>query len=196
MCFYGLEPYHQKPILCFLSSRYPLKKFFKQRQSPPCHHYFPGKETPSQYSLHFDDQEFSTYTQLKYAQFDTGYCIVGSCNGLLCFWDIQSRFDGKFILCNPSIGKSITLPKPCFCSPSRICTAGFGFDSIRNDDRILKISKKKFWGKIEVELNSLNRNSWEKLAPPKYDLYNRDSMVFVNGVVHWIACERMNDQGR
>ncbi|XWS27968.1 hypothetical protein CRYUN_Cryun25bG0025800 [Craigia yunnanensis] len=156
-----------------------------------------GKKRKVEYSLHFDDQEFSKYTQLQFIPFDSHHYIVGSCNGLLCMWDFQFSFACKFILCNPIIRKFIRLPKPCFCSLPYKISVGFGFDSIRNDYKLLKITKKDVLDKyIEVELYSLNRNSWKILAPQKYDLYSDDFMVFVNGAVHWIACEKVNDHGR
>ncbi|XP_022734350.1 F-box/kelch-repeat protein At3g23880-like [Durio zibethinus] len=158
---------------------------------------FHGRETKLEYSLHFDDQYFSKYTQLQDIPFDTHHYIVGSCNGLVCLVDFQFSFHSKFILCNPTIRKYIRLPKPCFRNLPYKVSIGFGFDSIRNDYKLLKISKKDVLEEnVEVELYSLKRNSWEILAPPKYDLYSDDFMVFVNGVVHWIACERVNNHGR
>ncbi|XVF18955.1 hypothetical protein REPUB_Repub11eG0068600 [Reevesia pubescens] len=149
-----------------------------------------------EYSLHFDDQDFSKYTQLQYLPFDRHHFIVGSSYGLLCFVEFQS-LDIKFSLCNPIIRRCIRLPKPnFFCLPYQI-SIGFGFDSKRNDYKILKIIKKDVLDECnEFELYSLKRNSWEILPPPKYDLYSDDFMVFVNGVAHWIACERVNYHGR
>ncbi|KAL4325634.1 hypothetical protein GQ457_11G013340 [Hibiscus cannabinus] len=149
-----------------------------------------------EYSLHLDDLEFSKYIQLEYMPSDNHHCVVGSCNGLLCLMDFQFNFDSVFILCNPIVRKSITLPKPCLCHLPYKISVGFGFDSVKNDYKLLKITKENALDKfVEVELYSLKRNSWRILAPPRYDLYSDDFMVFVNGVVHWIAYERVKEQG-
>ncbi|XVF04134.1 hypothetical protein REPUB_Repub05bG0055800 [Reevesia pubescens] len=79
--------------------------------------------------------------------------------------------------------------------PSKV-SIGFGFDSKRNDCKVLRISMEDLDRCIEVELHSLRKNSWKQLAPPKYDLYSNDVMVFINGIVHWIAFERVKDRGR
>ncbi|KAE8733603.1 Uridine 5'-monophosphate synthase / UMP synthase (PYRE-F) (UMPS) isoform 1 [Hibiscus syriacus] len=149
-----------------------------------------------EYSLHFDDQDFSKYTQLEYMPFDNHHFVVGSCNGLLCLIDFQFGFDIVFTLCNPIIKKSITLPKPCLRHLPYKISVGFGFDSVKNDYKLLKITKENVLDKfVEVELYSFNRNSWRTLAPLRYGLYSDDFMVFVNGIVHWIAYERVEDQG-
>ncbi|MBA0602997.1 F-box/kelch-repeat protein At3g23880 [Gossypium raimondii] len=150
----------------------------------------------AEYSLHSDDQEFRKYAQLEYMPFDNHHSIVGACNGLLCLMDFQFSFDSIFILCNPIIRKSITLPKPCLSSLPYKISVGFGFDSAQNDYKLLKITKKGVLDKyVEVELYSLKRNCWKILAPPKYDLYSDDFMVYVNETVHWIAYERVNNEG-
>ncbi|XVF04139.1 hypothetical protein REPUB_Repub05bG0056200 [Reevesia pubescens] len=156
-----------------------------------------SKDIQDEYSLHFDDQKFSKYTQLQYIPFGTQYSIVGSCNGLLCFADFQCYFDIKFSLCNPVIRRFTRLPKPYFCGLPYKISVGFGFDSKRNDYKILKIMKKDVLDECnEIELYSLERNCWEILAPLRYNLHYDDFVVFVNGVVHWIAFERVNDGGR
>lgn len=163
--------------------------------------YVPERETKSECSLHFDDHEFSKYALLPHTPFvDVPHYIVGSCNGLLCLVRMvyHFSFDIQFILWNPIIKKCFRVPEPCFCSLPYKISIGFGFDSISGDDyKILKITKKDVLDKyVEVELYSFKTNSWKILAPPKYDLYaDDDFMAFANGVVHWVAVERVNNQG-
>ncbi|KAE8702267.1 hypothetical protein F3Y22_tig00110483pilonHSYRG00010 [Hibiscus syriacus] len=150
----------------------------------------------AEYSLHFDDREFSNYTQLEYMPFDNHHFIVGSCNGLLCLMDFQFSFDIVFTLCNPIIIKSITLPKPCLRHLPYKISVGFGFDSVKKDYKLLKITKENVLDKfVEAELYSFKRYSWRILAPLRYGLYSDDFMVFANGIVHWLAYERLEDQG-
>ncbi|XVF78144.1 hypothetical protein PTKIN_Ptkin14bG0105700 [Pterospermum kingtungense] len=109
----------------------------------------------------------------------------------------HTSFDIRFILWNPIIKKFVRPPKPYICSLPYKISVGFGFDSIRDDYKVLKITKKNVLDKyVEVELYSLKTNSWKILDPPKYDLYSDDFMAFVNGVVHWVARELVNNQGR
>ncbi|WRX29497.1 F-box domain - like 10 [Theobroma cacao] len=157
---------------------------------------FPGRGGfKSEYFLHFDDQEFSEYTQLQYGPLYY-HDVVGSCNGLLCLVNLSSSTIRKFMLCNPIIRKCVRLPKPRLGKWPCQATFGFGFDSRRNDYKVLKITKNSVTSNIKAELYSLKKNLWEILAPPKYDLYSVDYMFFVNGVVHWIGFERMDDDGQ
>ncbi|XP_021287354.1 F-box/kelch-repeat protein At3g23880-like [Herrania umbratica] len=149
----------------------------------------------SEYFLHFDDQELSEYTQLQYGPLYY-HDVVGSCNGLLCLVNLSSSTIRKFMLCNPIIRKWVRLPRPRLGKWPCQATFGFGFDSRRNDYKVLKITKNSVTSNIEAELYSLKKNLWEILAPPKYDLYSVDYMFFVNGVVHWIGFERLDDDGQ
>ncbi|XVF78149.1 hypothetical protein PTKIN_Ptkin14bG0106000 [Pterospermum kingtungense] len=149
------------------------------------------------YSLHFDDQELSKYTQLQ-APFDVHHYIVGYCNGLVCL-ERRSRYFGfhyEFVLWNPIIKQCFGVPKPCFCSLPNKTLIGFGFDSLRDDYKILKITQKNVQDKyVEVELYSVKTNSWKILAPQKLHLYTDNySMAFGNGVVHWIAFVRVKNK--
>ncbi|OMO80379.1 hypothetical protein CCACVL1_12999, partial [Corchorus capsularis] len=151
---------------------------------------FPGEGSQAEYSLHVDDQEFSKYAQLQYPPFDVFNYIAGSCNGVICLVDFRSGF--SFTLCNPVIKKFIRLPDPYLRSMPLEFSIGFGFDSRRNDYKVLKVTKENVSDKyLQAELCSLKKNSWKKLAPLKYALYSGDCMAFSNGVVHWIAAERV-----
>ncbi|OMP04629.1 hypothetical protein COLO4_09455 [Corchorus olitorius] len=98
----------------------------------------------------------------------------------------------NFTLCNPIIKKFIRLPDPHLRSIPFEFSIGFGFDSRRNDYKVLKVSKDNVSDKyLQAELFSLKKNSWKKLAPLKYALYSSDCMAFANGVVYWIASEKV-----
>ncbi|XVF70362.1 hypothetical protein PTKIN_Ptkin11bG0155900 [Pterospermum kingtungense] len=62
----------------------------------------------------------------------------------------------------------------------------------------LHFDDQEFSKSIDVELHSLNSNSWKILDPPNYDLHSHNLMVFVNGVVHCISCDEtvINDNRR
>ncbi|XVF78150.1 hypothetical protein PTKIN_Ptkin14bG0106100 [Pterospermum kingtungense] len=152
-----------------------------------------------EYSLLFDDREFSKYDQLLQTPFDFTHSIVGSCNGLLCLELVGNglSFQNQFILWNPIIKRCFRVPKPWFCTLPNKILSGFGFDSRRDDYKILKIAKYDLLYKyvVQVELYSLKTNSWKILVSPILHLYTEDKfMAFANGVVHWVAFERVNDQ--
>lgn len=78
---------------------------------------------------------------------------------------------------------------------------GFGFDACSEDYKVVRVvrlleyeneSEEDEELAIEVEIFSLNRNSWNNITgkAPQYDIVERGSQAFVNGTVHWIATQR------
>ncbi|KAI8568566.1 hypothetical protein RHMOL_Rhmol02G0211100 [Rhododendron molle] len=90
------------------------------------------------------------------------YYLLGYVKGLFCLYEQDSHF-----LWNPSIRKSLTLPKPRTKVKSRFdCTLGFGFDTRTYDYKILRIvfSGNKQHQEAEmplVEVYSLNAGVWK-----------------------------------
>ncbi|OMO80386.1 hypothetical protein CCACVL1_12998 [Corchorus capsularis] len=153
--------------------------------------------------LHLDNQEFGEYTHLMKSSpsdLEFQYKIVGSCNGLLC---LAKRLE--FVIWNPIIDKYIKLPNPhsvysVWAAVGKV-SIGLGFDSTRDDYKVLRISSMGPQSqRIVARLYSLKNKCWEKLAPPKYHLYSTgwdDGMVFVNGVVHFVGYDEIvNKRGR
>lgn len=124
------------------------------------------------------------------------YELVGSCNGLICFLTNFLHGKKEINLWNPSMRKYRALPNSRF-SPERQRHApnyGFGFDG-RGDHKMVKITyidnklknEKKQWS--EVEVYSLNHDSWKKIGDcfPSQYYYVRGDTVFFNGCIHWLT---------
>lgn len=136
--------------------------------------------------------------------------IVGSCNGLLCF---QKRNDGdEFWLYNPVTYdfKHIHHSSPY---KNDFHSMGFGYDSINNDYKIVKLVHKPYkfsaynvsYNTIEFYVYSLKKNSWKfiKLFPevhkvwPSLNNSNKSvvsrSMIFSNKALNWLCYDIAED---
>uniref|UniRef100_A0A2C9W851 F-box domain-containing protein n=1 Tax=Manihot esculenta TaxID=3983 RepID=A0A2C9W851_MANES len=159
-----------------------------------------------QYSLHFDNKKFSNYKRLgvPLKHDNRSFSVIGSSNGLVCLMHNLYTYNYTFVLWNPLIRKSLTLPKPNVTFESHgafEALVGFGFDACSEDYKVVRVvrlleyeneSEEDEELAIEVEIFSLNRNSWNNITgkAPQYDIVERGSQAFVNGTVHWIATQR------
>ncbi|CAI9285588.1 unnamed protein product [Lactuca saligna] len=114
-------------------------------------------EEPDFYTFHGEDElplclerGYIGMTAVEFP-FRRDFCIIGSCNGILCVFDY---LEAKCIsLWNPSIRRKLTLPDCPHRSFSRVHT-GFGFDPITNDYKIVSIHNRSsfvYAMKTEVE---------------------------------------------
>ncbi|RXI03921.1 hypothetical protein DVH24_038195 [Malus domestica] len=91
------------------------------------------------YNLHYDNHAFDEYCKLEFPivpKMNKFLRVDGICNGLVFLADDNDRLGYTFMLCNPSIRKSVTLPKPhlSFKPIGRYhACIGFGFDAVTND---------------------------------------------------------------
>ncbi|KAI8551283.1 hypothetical protein RHMOL_Rhmol06G0173400 [Rhododendron molle] len=136
------------------------------------------------FSLHLDAQQtFPKLRDLKYpfpTRLQYYFRILGSCNGLVCLTDdsFGNTNTNTIILWNPSIQKSLTLPLPKSTRDLDgsffMCALGFGFDSMSNDYKVVRVSysggEDGFW------------------VPPNVEIY----AVCVNGNVHWVGYKRVS----
>ncbi|KAA8524834.1 hypothetical protein F0562_011257 [Nyssa sinensis] len=121
--------------------------------------------------------------------------IVGSCNGLICLSDDYDSHTDTIVIWNPSIRKSVTLPKPGFkFVPHGACLLGFGFDPLSNDYKVVRIvyqpENYNFKVPPNVELYTLSSGIWRSIsaAAPPYVVFNFFPLsTFINGAVHWVA---------
>ncbi|OMP00104.1 hypothetical protein COLO4_12912 [Corchorus olitorius] len=131
--------------------------------------------------------------ELPFTSSSWGYFrIVGSYNGLVCFYD-----ETQFFIYNPLLNQHKTLPRPNDVDSAwyRIHEMiGFGYDSVSNDYKVV------FWcndegphGKKQLaEVYSLGMNCWRKVETPDEDIavdeygYHK-SPAFLNGVIHWLG---------
>ncbi|XP_050140273.1 F-box protein CPR1-like [Malus sylvestris] len=149
------------------------------------------------YSLHYDNHAFDEYCKLEFPivpKMNKFLRVDGICNGLVFLADDNDRLGYTFMLCNPSIRKSVTLPKPhlSFEPIGRYhACIGFGFDAVTNDYKVVRLIN----GRCEdpntfYEVYSLAGGSWSD--PRSLDFAHlamspRKSHVFVNGAIHFEA---------
>lgn len=93
--------------------------------------------------------------------------FVDSCNGLVIF---ANSCADVIYLWNPMIKRSKILPTPKI-KAYWIGNIGFGFDSISNDYKVLRIALTKGSSNLlsvsEVEVYSANADSWKEIRVPK-----------------------------
>lgn len=111
------------------------------------------------------------------------YCrVVGSCNGIIC---LSNRFNNVVYLWNPSIRKCRKLPIPggllMIKSPVKI---GFGYDSISNDYKVLRIVFERKNGLVPlVQVYSTNADCWKEFRTPILMNWNFAAHLQTNIVV-------------
>ena len=147
--------------------------------------------------IHDDNASFDQIQQLEIpvkCLHINHFILIGSINGLFSLYELD-----RFILWNPSIGKSITLPKPCIKTHDfGICYPAFGFDPRTNDYKVVRIVVQcvlmyKGPKQTLAEIYSLNEGSWRiTSAGASYPLginfnYWRRPAASLNGAVHFAA---------
>ncbi|OMO54304.1 hypothetical protein CCACVL1_27914 [Corchorus capsularis] len=123
-----------------------------------------------------------------------GYRIIGSCNGLVCFYD-----GTQFFIYNPLLNqhKYKTLPLPNNVSGSGQYgydkVIGFCYDSLSDDYKVVfwynKEDNKQL---VEAQVYTLGMNCWTKVETPDQYItveipYGKNSQAFLNGVIHWLG---------
>lgn len=134
------------------------------------------------YSSEFDSNRLNLLSQL-------GTEIVGSCNGLLCLLLGQEIY-----LFNPSTREHKLLPSlPDRASRREVY--GFGYDSVNDDYKVVRIRRHLKKPEREFMVYSLMSNSWRRIEDFPYIFYGilhpsgsvMDQSVFVNGALHWLV---------
>ncbi|XP_022142598.1 F-box protein CPR30 [Momordica charantia] len=120
--------------------------------------------------------------------------IWGSCNGILCICNVAD----DIALWNPSTRKYRILPS---LPPERrsddvfrfsVDAYGFGYDSVHDDFKLLKISQFIRLNPMDIEsvvkVFSLRKFCWIPIQSMTYSLrYSSKMGVFVNGALHWVV---------
>ncbi|XP_071731213.1 F-box/kelch-repeat protein At3g06240-like isoform X2 [Rutidosis leptorrhynchoides] len=119
--------------------------------------------------------------------------ILGSCNGLLLAYDIHENL----YLINPTTRKSLKVPDSGEDRISLTHGYGFGYDSSKDDYKVISISSKSV---LDSDLNcssvlvySLRNNSWNKLPNMPYlllDHYDPYPGILLNDYLHWVTRPR------
>ncbi|KAF5935645.1 hypothetical protein HYC85_026774 [Camellia sinensis] len=152
------------------------------------------------YSLRCDDpinNTFKEYAKLNFpfTCIDPPFGLVGSCNGLICISDDQYCYNHKMFLWNPLIRKSVSIPYPNVRFGSHgpfMHSLGFGFDSISNDFKVVRIVHIGLdCNRVppEVELYTLKTGIWRNISDKAlpYIVVERSRQAYINGVSHWVA---------
>ncbi|PIA31556.1 hypothetical protein AQUCO_04900096v1 [Aquilegia coerulea] len=159
------------------------------------------------YSIELDDNDqaieidYPTIEIKDYpdkAIYDTRSCfnVAGSCNGLLCIWNI----DRDVFIWNPSTKEFKILPQ----TPNKLVQDyrdyslewdsyyGFGYDSNLDDYKVVKISqyydnRAIEYFKSEVNVYTLRSNSWRRVDNMSIRIDSEDQVVpvYVNGNINW-----------
>ncbi|XP_023755004.3 F-box protein CPR1 [Lactuca sativa] len=176
-----------------LNSRYLVRRFILH-------------ESKEEYTVHFDDQNFTLDTnspiQSPFNFYLSGtevlsFKIIGCCNGVI-FFSTDTIGRDEIILWNPSIRKKLTLIPPMFPRSELLdldiyfC---FGYLALSDDYIVLRIAKDRGLSSItttHVQIYTVKTAIWRELVFPKdlsSSIVSSISQVFVNGSVHWVACE-------
>lgn len=180
-----------------------LTKTLKTPQNRIFIYYESSDLTQQIFSIFNYDRESKTLiedTQIKFPfQSNYGYLrIVGSINGLICFFDTNYfSYLGILFLWNPILRKFKVVPDSCLAY--RITDTffhiivGFGFVSEISDFKIVQILY-NLDSNSQVLVYTLGNNCWVKInvIVPCYIPKTWSESVFVNGSVHWMASERPN----
>ncbi|XP_057509860.1 F-box protein At3g07870-like [Actinidia eriantha] len=121
--------------------------------------------------------------------------IIGSCNGLICICDDCYNHSHHIVIWNPSIRKSVVLPriyKPQ--SPYRI-VLGFGAHPTTHEYMAVMVVYKNALLNPErepakVEIYEQGTGSWRCVRSASFPCFMLEFLLqqaFVNGAVHWVA---------
>ncbi|XVF52488.1 hypothetical protein PTKIN_Ptkin05aG0022300 [Pterospermum kingtungense] len=161
----------------------------------------PKKE---QYFLHLSHESLDIFQTLKsplksrknlYAR------IVGTVHGLICLSDDIFGYTYRIVLWNPSVRRSIELPRPniTFHEVGLYNFAlGFGFDAKKNDYKVVRLayvqSEDDGFHLLppKVEVFSVAEKGWRMVSGKGLECCCVEAtwtQCFLNGRVHWIAYE-------
>ena len=113
-----------------------------------------------------------------------GWCIVGSCNGLVCF--STSLVDTKVVVTNPltrEVKKLQTVPLISGYSRSGLCS-GFGYDSFTDDYKVVMGTELNNDVGTLFRVLTLKSIVWKVTRQVKYKLYNPLGILWI-GALHW-----------
>ncbi|KEH43632.1 putative F-box domain-containing protein [Medicago truncatula] len=110
------------------------------------------------------------------------YDILGSCNGLLCLYDIYQH---NFTLWNPSINlKSKTSPTIILSDTEIIIDYGFGYDQINDKYKVLVFVLHEY--EKTARIYTFGENIWNTF--PNFPCYlNSQLGIYLSGTLNWIG---------
>ncbi|XP_019232636.1 PREDICTED: F-box protein At3g07870-like isoform X2 [Nicotiana attenuata] len=164
-----------------------------------------GEPVKEIYALFCDNENFDQYAQFDFPfECYSHFNIVGSCNGLLCLSDDLWGYRDRSYIWNPSIRKSVKLPEPIFTYRTYgpfDHTLGFGFDSVTNDYKVVRIVHSELytdWVPPHAELYKLSTGVWQDITPvsPSCMYVPKIPGFYMNGTCHWIASKQKGGESQ
>ncbi|XP_019186185.1 PREDICTED: F-box protein At3g07870-like [Ipomoea nil] len=121
---------------------------------------------------------------------DKHFEIVGTCNGLLCLSDEDRRCGCNVILWNPSVRKSVCLPRANLrssCGNGKH-SLGFGFDPVSEDYKVVRVVRMVDGGCC-AEIFRLSTHMWENISDSTIAKYNflKPEQAYLDGMVYWLG---------
>ncbi|KAM5551876.1 F-box protein CPR1-like, partial [Rosa sericea] len=157
-----------------------------------CHYYRVGRAFISLLS----NDTFEQCLELQHPSWTKErFRVYGSSNGLVCISDQNWSSTSSICIWNPSIRKSISLPKTS-CIPDHSCLfsrsyLSFCFHPNHNDYKVVKMLHEWKKRSMEVEVYSLSTNSWKviEITPWFNSTWNFIGHEVCNGIVYWLIFE-------
>ncbi|PRQ55178.1 putative F-box domain, galactose oxidase/kelch, beta-propeller, F-box associated interaction [Rosa chinensis] len=155
------------------------------------HHYYRGGRR-SLISL-FSNETFEQCLELQHPSWTKErFRVYGSSNGLVCISDKRLSSTSSICIWNPSIRKSLSLPKTYIPDHSNLdseISLSFCFHPNHNDYKVVKMLHE--WNKVsmEVEVYSLSNNSWKVIEITPWlnsGWWYLTGYEVCNGIVYWL----------
>ncbi|XP_007207683.2 F-box/kelch-repeat protein At3g23880 [Prunus persica] len=157
--------------------------------------------TEEVYSVRYDAEDLGLYCPIEFPishkkkLHNSFLRVVGVCDGLVCLADDIFRYGSTFIIWNPCIRKSVTLPSPGVTfrkNGGYDATIGFGFDATTNDYKVVRLVVDQVGSPTIAEVYSLANGSWTSPRPvtPECEIDGAAFQASVNGALHWPAIPR------
>ncbi|KAI9124293.1 hypothetical protein K1719_005593 [Acacia pycnantha] len=150
-------------------------------------------------SLRLVNRNMETVQNLSISSIDSfkhRWSAIGSCNGLVCV-RVNQQSSHKLCLWNPAIRDVKEIPLTTRNDKLESCKFGFGFCSLINDYKIVKVYKNKnkknvAGGHDRVEVYSLNTNSWkeQEIRAALKNTTIKSEQVSVDGTIFWFGAQQ------
>ncbi|XP_026416168.1 F-box protein At3g07870-like [Papaver somniferum] len=127
-------------------------------------------------------------------------CMVGSCNGLVCFGKYYAYSPYPFLVCNPFTGESVCLPEFNYSElpgsrdisstrkPYGRLVSGFGYCPSTNDYKVVKIlycKEERECGHVHVY--TLGAGKWSYVGFTGHRcVFSYLSGIYANGALFWL----------
>ena len=121
--------------------------------------------------------------------------LVGSCNGLLCLYDLDSM--KSLYVVNPMTGEYVQTPPKLNKERRHAGTLvdavhGFGFSPVTNQYKVIRVFEKvlshpNVHHESLGEIFTLGTNKWRSIGKTPFPANKEFFGVLLNGAIHWIA---------